>query len=114
MEICPECTRENIDEEELSCLAELPPLMVYGFRVSGTVESDSDDLAATLTNWGRAGYMFTLSDLLEPSTPGPPEERDSIIGAIAAGLVTLVVVMAASVVAWRCHRAFRQTKMKRQ
>ena len=81
--------------------------MNYYARIAGTHENDSKDLVNQITTWAFNGYNISLEELFQYTTGPPTDPKIQVVtvAGITAGLVALVVVMAMSVVVWRCGRA---------
>ena len=107
--LCPDCTKAHIDREGLACTNEKPPSMVYSARLAGTARNDSDTLVSALEMNGEIIVKF------EDIFPDESEtERMGVYAGIVGGVATLVVVMATSVIVWRCCRATGEKKKKNE
>ena len=107
--LCPNCTKTHIDRERLACTNEKPPSMVYSARLAGTARNDSDTLVSALEMNGEIIVKF------EDIFPDESEtERMGVYVGIVGGVATLVVVMATSVIVWRCCRATGEKKKKNE
>ena len=107
--LCPECTKAHIDREGLACTNEKPLSMVYSARLAGTARNDSDTLVSALEMSGEIIVKFEDIFPEESKT-----ERMGVYVGIVGGVATLVVVMATSVIVWRCCRATGEKKKKNE
>ena len=83
--------------------------MVYSARLAGTARNDSDTLVSALEMNGEIIVKF--EDIFPDESK---TERMGVYAGIVGGVATLVVVMATSVIVWRCCRATGEKKKKNE
>ena len=111
--ICPDCNSSSIDRQTVDCVREFPPLITYTARLAGTHENDSDNLVTVLEKMAGEGRQLHFDDVIVDDSRSTMDLVVPAVG-IAAGLVTLVVVMTVSLVLWRWWRALREKRRARQ
>ena len=84
--------------------------MVYSARLAGTARNDSDTLVSALEMIYKNGEIIVKFEDIFPDES--ETERMGVYVGIVGGVATLVVVMATSVIVWRCCRATGETKKK--